>query len=131
MSASIQPASNGANDTAHAQAALFVKSEDLSETGTKIRGPDFNMPHELQDLLNSYATIGFQASGLTKAIEIINRMVSSLIGSCRCCKRAGARARGMQPACIVLQAHKLCQYPADDICLAFTTYPIAHMEIVR
>lgn len=60
---------------ATAQAALFVPSEDLSQSGTKIRGPDFNMPYELQGLLNSYATIGFQASGLTKAIEIVNRMV--------------------------------------------------------
>ena len=67
---------NGTEGTASAQAALFVPSEDLSKSGTKIQGPDFNMPYELQGLLNSYATIGFQASGLTRAIEIINQMVS-------------------------------------------------------
>lgn len=72
-----QGSSTAANGTTAAQAALFVPSEDLSQSGTKIRGPDFNMPYELERLLNSYATIGFQASGLTRAIEIINKMVSS------------------------------------------------------
>lgn len=75
MSASEHQPSVVSDGPATAQAALFVPSEDLSQSGTKIRGPDFNMPYELQGLLNSYATIGFQASGLTKAIEIVNRMV--------------------------------------------------------
>lgn len=72
-----QDVQGGVNGAASAQAAVFVPSEDLSQSATKIRGPDFNMPYELQGLLNSYATIGFQASGLTRAIEIINKMVST------------------------------------------------------
>jgi deoxyhypusine synthase len=41
----------------------------------RIRGSDFDLPIGLDGLLESYASIGFQASGLNKAIEIINRMV--------------------------------------------------------
>jgi hypothetical protein len=64
-----------ANDTQAAKAALFVSSEKVPEDATRIRGPDFNQPIGLDGLLESYASIGFQASGLNKAIEIINRMV--------------------------------------------------------
>ncbi|ORY89466.1 Deoxyhypusine synthase [Leucosporidium creatinivorum] len=55
-----------------AKAAVFVKSEDFQ--GTRIRGPDFNIPHELDALLKSYETIGFQANGLARAMELINKM---------------------------------------------------------
>lgn len=60
-----------------AKAAVFVKSEDFQ--GTRIRGPDFNIPHELDALLKSYETIGFQANGLARAMELINKMVSALL----------------------------------------------------
>ncbi|GAA5877139.1 hypothetical protein JCM3774_003312 [Rhodotorula dairenensis] len=39
-----------------AKAAVFVQCEDYQ--GTRIKGPDFNQPHSLQDLLNSYERIG-------------------------------------------------------------------------
>jgi len=60
-----------------AKAAVFVKSEDFQ--GTRIRGPDFNIPHELDALLKSYETIGFQANGLARAMELINKMVSAFV----------------------------------------------------
>ena len=59
-----------------AKAAVFVKSTPYE--GTRIRGPDFNLPHELEDLLKSYETIGFQANGLARAMELVNKMVSAL-----------------------------------------------------
>lgn len=57
-----------------AKDAVFVHSESFD--GVKIQGPDFNMPLELHDLLNSYQSIGFQATGLARAIELINKMAS-------------------------------------------------------
>ena len=65
----------GPSDTA--QAAVFVHSENIDKDAIRIQGPDFNKRQDLESLLNSYATIGFQASGLSRAIEIIDKMVSS------------------------------------------------------
>lgn len=60
--------------SADAKANVFVKSEAYE--GTRIQGPDFNVPVELDALLKSYETIGFQANGLARAIQLINKMVS-------------------------------------------------------
>lgn len=70
------PSANGtsAAPSTTAQAAVFVASEDIANEAVKIRGPDFNEAHTLDALLQSYATIGFQASGLTRAIEIVEKM---------------------------------------------------------
>jgi len=65
-------ASSSASEAA--KAAVFVQSEAYE--GTRIKGPDFNQPHSLQDLLKSYETIGFQANGLSRAMELIDKMVS-------------------------------------------------------
>lgn len=59
-----------------AKEAIFVASQPFE--GIKISGPDFNRPYELQELLKSYETIGFQATGLARAIELIDKMVSLL-----------------------------------------------------
>ena len=59
-----------------AQAAVFVQSENPAAMGaTKVQGPDFGLPVELQQLLDSYATIGFQATALSRAIGIVEKMV--------------------------------------------------------
>ncbi|GAA5833337.1 hypothetical protein JCM3766R1_005471 [Sporobolomyces carnicolor] len=55
-----------------AKAAVFVQSEAYE--GTRINGPDFNNRHSLEQLLKSYETIGFQANGLARAIELIDKM---------------------------------------------------------
>lgn len=57
-----------------AKDAIFVPSQPFE--GVRIQGPDFNIPIELNELLKSYETIGFQATGLARAIELINKMVS-------------------------------------------------------
>ncbi|KAK4706170.1 deoxyhypusine synthase, partial [Phenoliferia sp. Uapishka_3] len=56
-----------------AKDAIFVPSEAYE--GVRIKGPDFNLPIELDALLKSYETIGFQATGLARAMELINKMV--------------------------------------------------------
>ncbi|GAA5874631.1 hypothetical protein JCM16303_002930 [Sporobolomyces ruberrimus] len=63
-------ATSSASDAA--KAAVFVQSEAYE--GTKIRGPDFNQRHSLEQLLKTYETIGFQANGLARAIELIDKM---------------------------------------------------------
>lgn len=60
---------------AEAAAAVLKRSEPLPETAISVQGPDFDKFLSLQDLLSSYERIGFQATGLGKAIEIVNRMV--------------------------------------------------------
>lgn len=58
-----------------AAAAVLVKSDPLPEDAISIEGPDFNKNFDLQSLLKSYSRIGFQASGLATAIDIVNNMV--------------------------------------------------------
>jgi deoxyhypusine synthase len=46
------------------------------QAAVSVEGPNFDIPMSLQDLLGSYERIGFQATSLGRAIEIVNRMVS-------------------------------------------------------
>lgn len=63
-----------------AKAAVFVQSEQYD--GPRIRGPDFNEPHSLDDLLKSYERIGFQANGLARAMHLIEKMVRTWVPPC-------------------------------------------------
>lgn len=58
-----------------AMEAVLKPSCDLPEDMPKIRGYDFNQGVDLQAVLKSYLTTGFQASSLSLAIQEINRMV--------------------------------------------------------
>ncbi|KAK9534956.1 hypothetical protein VZT92_007369 [Zoarces viviparus] len=58
-----------------ALAAVLKPSCDLPEDTLKIRGYDFNQGVDLQAVLKSYITTGFQASSLGLAIEEINLMI--------------------------------------------------------
>ena len=60
---------------AGAAAAVLKRSEVLPETAVSVQGPDFDKSLSVQDLLSSYERIGFQATSLGKAIEIVNHMV--------------------------------------------------------
>lgn len=60
---------------AGAAAAVLKPSERLPETAISVHGPDFDKSPSLQDLLASYDRIGFQATSLGQAIDIVNRMV--------------------------------------------------------
>jgi deoxyhypusine synthase len=55
-----------------AKKEVFKKAKQV--TGEKITGPDFNKDVSISEFINSYKGIGFQASHLHKAIEIIKRM---------------------------------------------------------
>ncbi|KAM8845424.1 deoxyhypusine synthase isoform 2-T3 [Spinachia spinachia] len=58
-----------------AKEAVLKVSGDLPEGTPKIKGYDFNQGVDLQALLDSYITTGFQASSLGLAIQEINLMI--------------------------------------------------------
>lgn len=53
---------------------LLRKSEEVS--GRKIEGYDFDKGVDYPALIKSFSSMGFQASHLSKAIEIVNNMIS-------------------------------------------------------
>ena len=53
-----------------------MPSETIPDDATHIKGPNFDNAINLQDLLESYEKIGFQATGMAKAIQIVEQMVS-------------------------------------------------------
>lgn len=82
-SSSIQPAGQtaGSNGTgaappAEATASLFVPSAPVPDSYEQVRGPDFDQPQDVESLISAFGRVGFQASGVNKAVEIIEQMVS-------------------------------------------------------
>jgi deoxyhypusine synthase len=65
------------NDPTGAQAAVFVESVEMPKDALLVEGPDFNKPLSLHDLLHSYKAMGFQASSLGEAMEIVEKMAST------------------------------------------------------
>ena len=53
---------------------VFHKSEEIQ--GTRIKGYDFNKGVDYSKIVQSFESSGFQATHLSKAIEIINEMIS-------------------------------------------------------
>ncbi|CAD6885058.1 unnamed protein product [Tilletia laevis] len=66
--------SNNAGVSSAAQAAVFAPSVSLPESTPQVQGPCFDDPQTLDSLLQAYGTIGFQATALSKAVDIINHM---------------------------------------------------------
>lgn len=66
---------NGNNRPTVAEAAVLLQSVEMPEDAVLVKGPDFNKQLSLTDLLGSYKTMGFQASSLGEAIEIVEKMV--------------------------------------------------------
>ncbi|KAK2893937.1 deoxyhypusine synthase [Channa argus] len=58
-----------------AMEAVLKPSCDLPEDMPKIRGYDFNQGVDLQGVLKSYLTTGFQASSFSLAVQEINNMI--------------------------------------------------------
>lgn len=52
-----------------------MKSAPVPDGAKLVEGPDYEAEQSLQGLLSAYETIGFQATGLSRAIEVINKMV--------------------------------------------------------
>lgn len=61
--------------SASAHASVLAPSEALPDNAVHVQGPDMSKPIDLIDLLKSYEKIGFQATGLARAIEIVEKMV--------------------------------------------------------
>ena len=64
-----------------AKASVLVQSAPIPANAIPVRGPDLATP-EMKDvsaLLDSYKTIGFQATSLHRAIEIVQNMVGMSI----------------------------------------------------
>ncbi|KAK1224384.1 Deoxyhypusine synthase [Marasmius sp. AFHP31] len=59
-----------------ASAAILLRSEPVPDSYVSVKGPDFDKPLSLQEFLQSYERIGFQANSLGKAIDVVNRMRS-------------------------------------------------------
>lgn len=64
------------SNTAHA--SVLMPSEALPANAVHVKGPDLSNPITLEDLLRSYETIGFQATGLSRAIQVVEEMVRPL-----------------------------------------------------
>lgn len=58
-----------------AHASVLMPSEALPANAVHVKGPDLSNPITLDDLLRSYETIGFQATGLARAIQLVEEMV--------------------------------------------------------
>jgi deoxyhypusine synthase len=80
MSIPAQPANAQASSSSQSQdaahASVLMPSESIPDDATHIRGPNFDNAVNLQELLESYEKIGFQATGMAKAIKIVEQMVS-------------------------------------------------------
>ena len=53
---------------------LLRKSQEVK--GTVVKGYDFNQGIDYEKIVNNFATMGFQAKQLSKAIEIVNWMIA-------------------------------------------------------
>ena len=51
--------------------------DSVEPEGISVRGHDFNLGSEYVKIVESFETMGFQATNLSKAIEITNKMISS------------------------------------------------------
>lgn len=61
-------------DTAR-DAVFATRTNNVPPDAIKVQGPNFDQPIELLGLLKSYERIGFQATGLSRAIKIVEEMV--------------------------------------------------------
>ncbi|EJD00902.1 Deoxyhypusine synthase [Fomitiporia mediterranea MF3/22] len=57
-----------------ASAAVFKRSETVPDSAVSVEGPNFDNVLSLQDLIGSYERIGFQATSLGRAIQIVDKM---------------------------------------------------------
>ena len=62
--------------TNDAHANILTPSEAIPENAVHVKGPDLSNRIDLTSLLKAYETIGFQATGLARAIEVVDEMVS-------------------------------------------------------
>lgn len=56
--------------------AVLVESTEIPASTPKVKGYDFEHGVNYDDLLRSFATMGFQATNFGKAVEEVNKMVT-------------------------------------------------------
>ena len=61
--------------TEKARQNVLKQSNETEELNIEVKGLDFNSDINLNHLLSSYYTTGYQATNLAKSIDIINNMV--------------------------------------------------------
>jgi len=66
--------SSATNIPSGAASAVLKPSDPVSDNAVSVQGPNFDSPLSLQELLDSYKRIGFQANSLGKAIDVVNKM---------------------------------------------------------
>lgn len=64
----------GQSAPSSASAAVLLPSDPIPDTAVSVQGPNFDNPLTIQELLESYERIGFQANSLGQAISIVNKM---------------------------------------------------------
>ncbi|EDR12843.1 uncharacterized protein LACBIDRAFT_246018 [Laccaria bicolor S238N-H82] len=65
----------GPSAPSSASAAVLLPSDPIPDTAVSVQGPNFDNHLTIQELLESYERIGFQANSLGQAISIVNKMV--------------------------------------------------------
>lgn len=60
-----------------ARKAVLVQSTPLND-GIEVKGPDFNEPQTIQSIVSRMASVGFQATNLSRAVNIINEMLGDV-----------------------------------------------------
>lgn len=68
------PSSSSIPGPSEASASLFVQSAPVPSHFERVQGPNFEEPQDINSLLASFTNVGFQASGVAKAVEIIEKM---------------------------------------------------------
>jgi deoxyhypusine synthase len=59
--------------------AVLVPSDKLADSSPIVKGYEFNNGVDWEKLLDTYKSIGFQATNLGRAIDEINKMVNNSI----------------------------------------------------
>lgn len=79
MSSTTPTATTSPSDIAQCtQDAVFVKSEKVPDDTPVVKGEDFSTGAHLDEMVQKMLTTGFQATNVALAIEVINKMVSTL-----------------------------------------------------
>lgn len=84
-----------------AMEAVLKPSCELPEDMPKIRGYDFNQGVDLQAVLKSYLTTGFQASSLGLAIQEINNMIEKRLEQAEVKEEIEADPSSNKPGCTI------------------------------
>ena len=62
-----------------AKASVLVQSAPVPDDAVPVAGPDLTKIKGIKELMESYTRIGFQATSLARAIEIVQNMVNTQV----------------------------------------------------